>query len=86
MRSRRDKPNPVPARFRTYKPADWPSGFGEWIAEREEWAGAQEPVRVSYADWSGRPCTACTTPLGDGTALARARREARLLDWHGETA
>ena len=80
MRSRVEKPLPVPARLRRYRPADWPGGWAEFAAEREAWSAAQEPVLIAGQHDDGRMFAYLAGPLGDKTDLIRMRREARGLD------
>lgn len=80
MRSRVEKPSPVPLRYRRYRAGDGWSSPSDWAVKRQQWAEAQPPVRLDYTDHSGNQRSYLTTPLGDLTDLIRARREARLLD------
>jgi hypothetical protein len=81
VRSKLEKPPRVPDKYRRYRPQDWPGGWGEWAAEREKWAAAQEPVLISGTHHDGTPYACTATPLGDLTDLVRAAREARLTDF-----
>jgi hypothetical protein len=77
---KRVKPSEVPLRYQDYKPSEWPGGHGDWVAEREEWNAAQEPVTETGIAHDGRSYAIRHGPLGDLTDLLRARREARLTD------
>lgn len=80
MRSKRPRPSAVPAKYRRYKPSEWPGGHGDWVAAREEWNAAQERVVIAGTRHDGGAYAYEAGPLGDFTDLVRARREARAID------
>jgi hypothetical protein len=77
VRRKRDQCPTVPARYRRYRPDEWPGGWGEWVREREAW-NARQPKILLAGHGPACPWSYLAGPLGDSTDLMRARREARL--------
>lgn len=80
MRSKLEKPVPVPSRFARYRAEDWPGGWFEFVEQREKWNDQQERVLIAGQLHDGSPYAYTAGPLGDLTDLIRMRREARMLD------